>query len=220
MSGSTSGEGSGTSNSCASRLNSTANRSRPCRARACGTSPAASAPKFHICAIGRSRDTGRTATAAPAWWRSKVSACWPRRANGQPCRRHEGSHAAPSVRRRRGRMVMELLVADQPRRENLARPELCVLELGGTNRRHRKPLSRRAALGARSKPSGDAGQSRRLHPMQSLRPRVPRGAGERRDRHGVSQCRRRRSCSTSTIRWARPPASPAASACRPARPAR
>ena len=30
----------------------------------------------------------------------------------------------------------------------------------------------------------------------------------------------RRSCSTSTIRWAPPPASPAANACRPARPAR
>ena len=33
-------------------------------------------------------------------------------------------------------------------------------------------------------PSGDGGQSRRLHPLQSLRPRLPRSAGQRCDRHG------------------------------------
>ena len=44
------------------------------------------------------------------------------------------------------------------------------------------PSARRAR--ARPQPSGDGGQSRRLHPVQSLRPRLPRSAGQRRDRHG------------------------------------
>ena len=33
--------------------------------------------KSRICAIRRSRTTGPTAIAAPAWWRSRASACWP-----------------------------------------------------------------------------------------------------------------------------------------------
>ena len=37
---------------------------------------------------------------------------------------------------------------------------------------------------ARPQPRRDGGQSRRLHPVQSLRPRLPRGAGQRRHRHG------------------------------------
>ncbi len=37
---------------------------------------------------------------------------------------------------------------------------------------------------ARPQPCGDGGQSRRLHPVQSLRPRLPRGPGQRRHRHG------------------------------------
>ena len=78
----------------------------------------------------------------------------------------------------------------------------------------------RSRAGARPQPPGDGGQSRRLHPLQSLRPRLPRGAGQRRDRHGRPRPSSRRSCSTSTIRWAPRPASPAANACRPARPAR
>ena len=73
---------------------------------------------------------------------------------------------------------------------------------------------------ARSVASGHGGQSRCLHPLQSVRPGVPRGAGQRRDRHGVARRPRRRSSSTSTTRWAPRPAWPAASACRPARPAR
>ena len=36
----------------------------------------------------------------------------------------------------------------------------------------------------RPQPSGDGGAARRLHPVQSVRPRLPRGAGQRRDRHG------------------------------------
>ena len=47
-----------------------------------------------------------------------------------------------------------------------------------------RPLPEARSAGARPQPSGDGGQSRRLHPVQSVRPRLPRGAGQRRDRHG------------------------------------
>ena len=57
-------------------------------------------------------------------------------------------------------------------------------------RRHRKPLPGPAPAGARPQPSRHGGQSRRLHPMQSLRPRLPRGAGQRRHRHGRARPRR------------------------------
>ena len=50
-----------------------------------------------------------------------------------------------------------------------------------------RPLPQaRADQGAAAgpQPRRDGGQSRRLHPVQSLRPRLPRGPGQRRDRHG------------------------------------
>ena len=56
---------------------------------------------------------------------------------------------------------------------------------------------------ARPVAPGDRGQPRRLHPVHALRARLPRGAGQRRDRLRVPRRARRRSCSTSTTRWAR-----------------
>ncbi len=87
------------------------------------------------------------------------------------------------------KMVMELLVADQPARETSHDPDFEILELGREGRGHRKPLPRRRALGRRCQPSGDARQSRRLHPVRAVRARLPRGAGQRRHRHGLSQPR-------------------------------
>ena len=82
-------------------------------------------------------------------------------------------------------MVFELLVADQPARADRARSGLEVLALGRHGRRQRPAASRPAEHPPqRPQPSGDGGQSRRLHPLQSLRPRLPRGPGQRRDRHG------------------------------------
>ena len=49
---------------------------------------------------------------------------------------------------------------------------------------------RDARARARPQPSGDGGQSRRLHPVQSVRPRLPRSAGQRRDRHGGARSQR------------------------------
>ena len=52
-------------------------------ARPSGRSPSARAAKFRTCAIRRSRTTGPTAIAAPAWWRSKASGCWRRPASAR-----------------------------------------------------------------------------------------------------------------------------------------
>ena len=53
-----------------------------------------------------------------------------------------------------------------------------------------RPFPARRASCARPQPSGHGGQPRRLHPMQSVRPRLPRGAGQRRDRHGGPRAQR------------------------------
>ncbi len=58
-----------------------------------------------------------------------------------------------------------------------------------------KALAPRAA-GVRSLASGDGRQPRRLHPVQPLRARLPRGAGQRRHRLRVPRRAQRRSCST------------------------
>ncbi len=84
-------------------------------------------------------------------------------------------------------MVAELLVTDQPAIEVAHDP---ISEFWKTAKRQSveaEPLPearqyRRAA--ARPQPSGHGGQSRRLHPVQSVRPRLPRSAGQRRHRHG------------------------------------
>ena len=70
---------------------------------------------------------------------------------------------------------------------DLARSRFEILALGRQGRGHRKPLPRRRALAWRRQPSGDARQSRRLHPVRPVRARLPRGPGQRRDRHGLSQ---------------------------------
>ena len=74
-----------------------------------------------------------------------------------------------------------------------ARPVEPALGHGRRCRGSRRAASRRgrpsAVPLARRQPRGDAGQPRRLHPLQPLRPRLPRGAGERRDRHGRARLR-------------------------------
>ena len=84
-------------------------------------------------------------------------------------------------------MVMELLVADQPARETSHDPTSKLWtwadKTGVTTSRF--PAAERWA--ARSEPCRHARQSRCLHPMRALRARLPRGAGQRCDRHGLSQ---------------------------------
>ena len=138
----------------------------------------------------------------------------------KPARGHEGEDRDERAKKAR-KMVFELLVADQPARATAHDPNLALLALGrcasSVDDSRFPPRERRRPT---AQPPGDGGESRRLHPLQSVRARLPRGAGQRRDRHGLSAATAPRSCSTSTIRWAAAPASPAASACRPARPAR
>ena len=90
-------------------------------------------------------------------------------------------------------MVAELLLADQPAHRLAHDPR--IRTSGRSAKRQNIEAGRfpkrDAASRARPQPSGHGGQSRRLHPVQSLRPRLPRGAGQRRDRHGRPRPRRK-----------------------------
>ncbi len=99
---------------------------------------------------------------------------------------HAGSERARTARR----MVMELLLADQPPRVRCPRPRQPPLAMGGAPGDRDEPLPDARAVGARPVPPGDGGQSRRLHPVQSLRARLPRGPGQRRHRPRLSRARR------------------------------
>ena len=118
------------------------------------------------------------------------------------------------------RMVVELLVADQPALARAHDPDSRALEDRQAPEDRGRPLPARRSARARPQPSGDGGQSRRLHPLQSVRPRLPRGAGQRRDRHGRPRPPRQDRVRLRRPDGRTPPASPAANACRPARPAR
>ena len=102
-------------------------------------------------------------------------------------RRHEGQDR-DRPRQTARRMVAELLLTDQPRSGPRPRSGQRALEDRQARQNiepgrfpKRQPIEVPAA---RPQPSGDGGQSRRLHPVQSLRPRLPRGPGQRRHRHG------------------------------------
>ena len=76
------------------------------------------------------------------------------------------------------KMVMELLVADQPARETSHDPDSKFWHWAEKVERDRKPLSRRRALAGRCQPSRHARQSRFLHPVRPVRARLPRGSGQ------------------------------------------
>ena len=159
----------------------------------------------------------RSATAAPAWSRSRANASGasllPRRS-----RRHGGEQQQRARRRTRRRWCWSCCWPTC--RRPLHAPQRSWIS-GPTSSASASRASRRARqVAARPVASGDRREPRCLHPVHALRARLPRGAGQRRDRPGLARRARRRSCSTWTTRWATPPASPAASACRPARPAR
>ena len=113
---------------------------------------------------------------------------------------HEGANRAPTARQARAEMVMELLVADQPARANAHDPDSNFWHWAEKVRGDRRAAFRRPNVGRPDRePPGDARQPRRLHPMQSLRPRLPRGSGQRRHRHGLPQSRRQ-----DRVRFRRP----------------
>ena len=177
--------------------------------------PSGTASRFRASATWRA--CGRTATAAPAWWRSRASACWRRPAAAIPRTGWRSPPTAPAPLTSQ-KMSIELLLVGRAR--DGLHAQLRARSLGEEAVDRQAALRARAAAGRGPLASGDGREPRRLHPVQALRARLPRRAGQRRHRLRLPRRRTRRSCSTSTIRWATRPASPAASACRRARPAR
>ena len=116
---------------------------------------------------------------------------------------HSASERAVSARR----MVMELLLADQPARAASPDPQSAAVALGGCDGPDGLALPGRAPLGGRYQPQGHGGQPRCLHPVRPVRARLPRGAGERRDRHGLSRRSRAPGVRLRRPGWARAPAS-------------
>jgi predicted molibdopterin-dependent oxidoreductase YjgC len=116
------------------------------------------------------------------------------------------------------KMVLELLASDMPEKDYTRHNEVdeWAAKLGVGKPRFPATRSEPAAG---CHPRGNHRQPRRLHPVHALRARLPRRAGQRRDRPGLP----RPGCE-DRVRPGRPdgrtrPAWPAANACRPARPA-
>jgi len=125
-----------------------------------------------------------TAIAASAWLRSRANAC-SRELHPSARAGHEGQDIDDRAKTAR-KMVAELLLTDQPAVEVAHDNDS---EFWKTAKRQASltaasPSASATRAGAGPQPSGDGGQSRRLHPVQSLRPRLPRSAGQRRHRHG------------------------------------
>ena len=78
------------------------------------------------------------------------------------------------------KMSIELLLSDVP--ETVLHAQLRARSLGEEAVDRQAALRAAASAGRRPLASGDGGEPRRLHPVQALRPRLPRRAGQRRHR--------------------------------------
>ena len=76
------------------------------------------------------------------------------------------------------KLVFELLVADQPPRATAHDPDSKLWQHATNVGVADQPFSGERSSGARPLASRDGSASRRVHPMQSVRSRVPRGAGQ------------------------------------------
>ena len=96
-------------------------------------------------------------------------------------------------------MVFELLMADQPERDDEPRSRHRSSGTGSMPWASRRPAASRAIdrPTRRRHAFGHRRQPRRLHQLRPVRARLPRGAGQRRDRHGLPRPRRQGRCSTS-----------------------
>ena len=97
------------------------------------------------------------------------------------------------------KMVVELLLTDQPPKDVAHDPDSEFWKTAERQNVRERSVSAPQHTGSRPQPSGDGGQSRRLHPVQPLRPRLPRSAGQRRDRHGGPRPQRK-----DRVRFRRP----------------
>ena len=170
-------------------------RARPRRS---GRSPTASAPRSRICAGCRKpgyRADGncRACMVEIEGERVLAASCVRRPTPGMKVQ--TASERARASRK----LVFELLVGDQPARAASHDPQFALLAMGRPARGRGEPFSAARGTGARPQPSGDGGAARRLHPMQSMRPRLPRGPGQRRDRHGGARPSRK-----DRVRFRRP----------------
>ncbi|MCK7513595.1 MAG: 4Fe-4S binding protein [Desulfobacterales bacterium] len=142
-----------------------------------------------------------TATAAPAWWRSRASACWRRPAAA--ARRRAWRCAPPaSARARAQRMVLELLQADVPRAAAASRDDeldAWAAQLGVGAPRFARARSRSRPT---CQPPGDRGAT--STPASSARAACAPAARSRSTTSSATPgaARTRRSSSTSTTRWA------------------
>ena len=110
-----------------------------------------------------------------------------------PVARHEGQDRRPTAPRPRARWWSSFWSPTSRTRRGRARSGFGILEDWADAHERRAGAASRSATSsrrARPQPSGHGGQSRRLHPVQSLRPRLPRSAGQRRHRHGRPRPRR------------------------------
>ena len=118
------------------------------------------------------------------------------------------------------RMVIELLLTDQPPQRCRARSDFAILGDGRPTERDCEPLR---TPRRRRRPTAAIRRWRSISTPASSAISASAPAAKCRSTTSSAwpaAATARRSCSTSTIRWARRPASPAANACRPARPAR
>ena len=140
-----------------------------------------------------------TATAAPAWSRSRASACSRRRAAASRRPGMEVTSDSPRALHSQ-KMVVELLAADMPRARLQARLRARLLEARA------RRSARRASRAARSRrPTSRTRRWRSTStPASSARAACARAARSRSTTSSAtrSAARTRRSCSTSTTRWA------------------
>ena len=126
-----------------------------------------------------------------------------RKLHSQADRRHEGQDQ-DRPRQDRAPDGVELLVTDQPERDVAHDPQSKFWQVG---RRAmgvaagRFPSARRSR-GARPQPYRDGGQSRRLHPVQSAASAPAAKCRSTTSSAWPAAATPKRSCSTSTIRWA------------------
>ena len=104
-------------------------------------------------------------------------------------RRHEGARPTASAPSKSQKLVLELLLSDMP--ETRVHAPQRGRRVGRASSSVGKPrFAARAPVARRPVAPGDGGQPRRLHPVHALRARLPRRAGQRRDRPRLPRRRR------------------------------
>ena len=152
--------------------------------------PARTARRSRICAGIPHPAIAPTATAAPAWSRSRASACWPPPASARPRAGMKVKTASERAKKSR-EMVFELLARRPAARARTSHDPKSKFWnwIDAMGVQPTSALRPRRAARRRQHPHRDLRQSRRLHQLRPVRARLPRGADERRDRHGLSRRR-------------------------------